>query len=409
MKINKIILFSALGLLLSASTCLASWSINNDSLNNNTGSGAGTAYEPVASPVAGAYTSSQSVSLSASGANSIRYTIDGTSPSCTSGTVYSSAITVNSNLTLKAISCYTDNGGTSASNVSSHAYTFSCPTVSNAATYNSYPTCGPATCNSGYSLSGSSCVANSSGGGGGGGGGSSITYCATVTYSSWQACIGGLQSRTILTNTPASCTLTTAQQLAASRVCELATTTEPIVITTPTTSTNPTVISQDSSIQTASVMAKEKKLTIKIDSSLIKRLAGRILLQTEQFGQAWYLDIVSLSRFYLADGPTAYEALRKFGLGISNANLNKIPVASGSTLPTGYVASKSVYSTSLVNRLKGRIVIQVENHGEAWYINPTNGQRYYLANGEAAYQIMRNLSLGISDINIHKITVGSWE
>src|SRR5680860_298435 len=42
-----------------------------------------------------------------------------------------------------------------------------CATVSNAATYNAYPTCGAATCNSGYTLSGSSCVAQSSGGGGG--------------------------------------------------------------------------------------------------------------------------------------------------------------------------------------------------------------------------------------------------
>lgn len=37
-----------------------------------------------------------------------------------------------------------------------------CPTISNAATYNAYPTCGVATCDSGYTLSDGSCVANSS-------------------------------------------------------------------------------------------------------------------------------------------------------------------------------------------------------------------------------------------------------
>lgn len=39
-----------------------------------------------------------------------------------------------------------------------------CATVAHAATYNAYPTCGPATCDTGYSLSGGSC--NSVGGGG---------------------------------------------------------------------------------------------------------------------------------------------------------------------------------------------------------------------------------------------------
>lgn len=43
-----------------------------------------------------------------------------------------------------------------------------CPTIANALTYNAYPTCGPATCSSGYTVSGGACV--SSGGGGGGGG-----------------------------------------------------------------------------------------------------------------------------------------------------------------------------------------------------------------------------------------------
>lgn len=41
-----------------------------------------------------------------------------------------------------------------------------CPTVANTATYNSYPTCGPATCNSGYTISSGACVVIGGGGGG---------------------------------------------------------------------------------------------------------------------------------------------------------------------------------------------------------------------------------------------------
>src|SRR3989338_3035169 len=65
-----------------------------------------------------------------------------------------------------------------------------------------------------------------------------------------------------------------------------------------------------------------------------------------------------------------------------------------------------VFSNSLVSKLRGRIVLQVESRGEAWYIYPVDGKRYYLANVEAAYQIMRFLSLGITNDNLRKIGVG---
>lgn len=196
------------------------------------------------------------------------------------------------------------------------------------------------------------------------------------------------------------------------------------------------------------VLATEKKMSKKNDQTLTKRLAGRILLQTETLGRAWYLDSVSLKRYYLADGQSAYGALRQFGLGIKNVDIVKIPIglesrfsmtdgdndglpdqleqalgtnpnkadtdgdgfkdgleiqSSFNPLGTG----KLVYSAPLVSRLKGRILIQTESHGEAWYLNPVDGKRYYLASGEAAYQIMRYLSLGIKNDDIHKITVGN--
>jgi len=157
------------------------------------------------------------------------------------------------------------------------------------------------------------------------------------------------------------------------------------------------------------VMNEERLLSKQIDKRLIERLAGSILLQVEKLGQAWYLDVISLSRYYLADGPTAYEALRKFGLGITNVDLNKIPVAAESALPPDFITSEVPFSSSLIKRVSGRILLQVESHGEAWYVNPSNGFRYYLANGEAAYQIMSNLSLGITNDNIRKITLGDWE
>ena len=105
--------------------------------------------------------------MTATGATSIRYTTDGTTPTCSS-TAYSSAISVATSTTIKALSCYPDSA---ASSVASFAYTLQCSTtsVSNGSVA-SYPSCA-ITCNSGYTLSGSSCVASGGGGGGGGGGG----------------------------------------------------------------------------------------------------------------------------------------------------------------------------------------------------------------------------------------------
>ena len=107
---------------------------------------------PAASVASGTYHSSQSVTLSATSASSVRYTIDGSTPSCPgTGTLYTSAITVNAGETLKAVACYGDG---SSSTVSSLAYVFQCSTdsVSNGSV-SSYPSCS-ITCNSGYSLSG---------------------------------------------------------------------------------------------------------------------------------------------------------------------------------------------------------------------------------------------------------------
>lgn len=67
-----------------------------------------------------------------------------------------------------------------------------------------------------------------------------------------------------------------------------------------------------------------------IDAKLVNRLKGAILLQTESHGEAWYLNPKDGKRYYMKDGATAYEMMRKFGAGISNSDLNKIPVG---TLP----------------------------------------------------------------------------
>ena len=132
------------------------------------------------------------------------------------------------------------------------------------------------------------------------------------------------------------------------------------------------------------------------DKNLQNRLKGYILLQVESAGEAWYVNPTDGKRYYMKDGATAHQMMRNFSLGITNANLAKIPQEGG----------KNNYP-SLVNSLKGKILLQVEASGEAWYVNPKNGYRYYMKDGAAAYSLMRYYSLGITNNDLRKIPEGS--
>ncbi len=182
----------------------------------------------------------------------------------------------------------------------------------------------------------------------------------------------------------------------------------------------------------------------RVNARLTNRLKGKILLQVENHGEAWYVRPDNGRRMYMKDGETAYGMMRNLGLGISNADLAKIPVglekrfecgdSDGDGLcdkmeeglgtdpydtdsdDDGYDDATEVTSNfnplgqgglsidnNLVNRIRGRIVLQVQSHGEAWYINPDDGKRYYMTDGDAAYQIMRFLSLGITNSDLEQI------
>lgn len=191
----------------------------------------------------------------------------------------------------------------------------------------------------------------------------------------------------------------------------------------------------------------ELKLVKNIDSNLANKLKGKILLQVEEHGEAWYIEPAAAKKYYMKDGETAHGMLRKFGLGIKNSDLNKIPVGietrfedidsdndgladkleealktdvnDSDTDNDGFLDGNEVssgnnplgkgkiqFNKSLSEKQKGKILLQVESRGEAWYINPTDGKRYYMKNGDAAYQIMRFLSLGITNKDLRKISVG---
>lgn len=181
---------------------------------------------------------------------------------------------------------------------------------------------------------------------------------------------------------------------------------------------------------------------------LASKLKGRILLQVEQNGEAWYVNPLNEKRYYLGRPDDAFAVMRDLGVGVSNVDLLKISVADsnlsgldsdtdglsnmvedaigtdknssdtdgdgfsdkdellGNYNPIGL--GNVVIDNSFATKQAGKIFLQVEQNGEAWYVNPENLKRYYLGRPIDAYNIMRSLGLGISDVNLDQIVVAGY-
>lgn len=63
-------------------------------------------------------------------------------------------------------------------------------------------------------------------------------------------------------------------------------------------------------------------------------------------------------------------------------------------------------AASLIERVKGRILLQVQQSGEAWYVNPVDSKRYYLGKPSDCFNVMRSLGLGITDNDLSQIAAG---
>jgi hypothetical protein len=180
-------------------------------------------------------------------------------------------------------------------------------------------------------------------------------------------------------------------------------------------------------------------------STLSEKLAGRILLQVEENGEAWYVSPYNQKRYFLSRTDEAFSIMRQKGIGITNDDLLKIPVSldylsgkdsNGDGLPDVFKEAlgldinssdsdgdgfddyseilygynplgpgKLAIDEEFAKNQAGKIFLQVEQNGEAWYISPENNKRYFLSRPTDAFNIMRNLGLGISNENLKKIEI----
>jgi len=175
-------------------------------------------------------------------------------------------------------------------------------------------------------------------------------------------------------------------------------------------------------------------------------LTGRILLQVEDKGQAWYVSPINEKRYGLGRPNDAFDLMRKLSIGISNKDLAKIPVGistnnypdsdadglydnlenaigtdknnqdtdsdghddkaeltSGNN-PLG--SGKQLIDKIFTQKNSGKIFLQVEKNGQAWYVEPITQKRYFLGRPTDAFKIMQNFGLGITNAGLGKITIG---
>ncbi len=124
----------------------------------------------------------------------------------------------------------------------------------------------------------------------------------------------------------------------------------------------------------------------KVEASL--NLNGRILLQVEDKGQAWYVNPLNSQRYYLGRPDDAFQIMRSLGLGVSNSDINS-------------------FSLRAPSRLSGRILLKVQDKGQAYYVDPISLKLFYLGRPADAFSVMRLKGLGISNQDLATITIAS--
>lgn len=120
-------------------------------------------------------------------------------------------------------------------------------------------------------------------------------------------------------------------------------------------------------------------------ATLAEQLSGKILLQVQSHGEAWYVDPITKQRYYLGRPADAFALMRTKGIGIRHQELQK-------------------YLTSVFPvRLSGRIMLDVESHGEAYYVFPGSRKGIFLGRPADAFNVMRTYGLGASNNDLARI------
>jgi hypothetical protein len=123
--------------------------------------------------------------------------------------------------------------------------------------------------------------------------------------------------------------------------------------------------------------------------TLGEKLSGMILLQTESHGEAWYVFPTDKKRYSLGRPLDAFNLMKKLGTGAKHS----------------FISSQTIFA----EQYRGKIYLDTDEAGQAYYIYPNDGKAYYLGRPDDAFRVMRELGLGITNNNIYKIQIGALD
>jgi len=126
--------------------------------------------------------------------------------------------------------------------------------------------------------------------------------------------------------------------------------------------------------------------TLLMAESLASKLRGRILIDVESHGEAWYVNPSNLQRYYLGRPSDAFSIMHQLGLGISNKDFDS-------------------FAGTAPSRLSGKILLKPEDLGKAYYVNPLDLKMHYLGRPADAFALMRRFGLGITSNNLAQLPI----
>lgn len=192
------------------------------------------------------------------------------------------------------------------------------------------------------------------GGGGGGGGGGGLA-CTDVIYGDWGACYNGLQYRSIISTVPTQCTPTAEQQAGQSRTC-----------------------------------------------------GGDVTYCTDVVYGAWGSCVNGLQTREIISSYPVPCILTATQTAITQQSCGDTGPFDLDALDIMEAARQAFVKEDkkLVARLKGQILIQVEDKGKAWYVSASDGRRYYLGSPTNSFSVMSLIGEGIKNKYLRGLPIG---
>lgn len=119
-------------------------------------------------------------------------------------------------------------------------------------------------------------------------------------------------------------------------------------------------------------------------TNLATRLSGKFLLQVESRGELWYVNPTNKKRYFVGRPQDSIRILNNLGLGVSENDFR-------------------IFAGVAPARLAGRILLRVQNQGQAYYVDPLTQNIIYLDGPIAAFNVFSEHASGISNTNINTI------